>query len=159
MKKIITAILITLALILPCSLFAAGSCVQTPIEFTAGGSVVIKFVCTGDSANGTIPTQTFTAANMSLILGTHYFYETKTYPTVGGTAPDAADIAVLMDGQDLLGGKGANLVHATATQDTMPYSTFMSSYRYPMVTNTITWTLASQATANANFTVEHIFSR
>lgn len=142
--------------------FAAGSCVQTPIEFAAGGSVVIKFACTGDVAGGTvgtIPTQTFTAASMSLILGTHYFYETKAYPTPLGTAPDAADIAVFMDGLDLLGTKGVNLIHATATQDTMPYNAFMATYRFPMVTNTITWTLANQVTASANFTVEHIFVR
>jgi hypothetical protein len=161
MKKL-WILLAAVLLSFPSLLMAAGSCTQTPYTYAPGSAVVIKLVCTGDIAGGTvgtIPTQTITTANMAHILGVYYFYQAKAYPTSGGTAPDAADVAVLMDGQDMLGAKGVNLIHATATYDTFPYSTFMSSYRYPMITNTITVTVANQATASANWTIELLFVR
>lgn len=159
MKKTFLIIALALALI-PSSLWALtpGSCVQTPYQYT-GGVVKVIFVCTGSPDDGAIPTQTFDAVTMALIEGTHYFYRIVAKPTTGGTAPDAADIQVLMDGMDLLGGKGVNLIHATATQDTFPYSAFMSMYRFPEVSETITWTVANQATHSANYTVIFIFAR
>jgi len=136
----------------------AGSCTES-INSRIEGVVMVKYVCTGDSTNGTLPTQTFSTTAMSFIQWTNYLYTATAYPTSGGTAPDAADIAILQNGEDLLGAKGVNLLHATATYTTLPYSTFMSQYRYPMITNTLTWTLANQATNSANFTVEFVFVR
>lgn len=158
MRKL-SIIAIIFILLMPVMVFADGSCVQTPYAYSISGPVVIKFVCTGDAGNGSIPTQTVNAANMALVQWTHYFYQAIAYPTSGGTAPDAADVAVLMGGQDLLGTKGVNLIHATATQDTSPYSAFMTSYRYPMVTSAITMTVANQATISANYTIELVFAR
>lgn len=152
-------VMIILAVMLMASnAWAAGSCTET-VQSYIGGSVVVKQACTGDSSNGSIPTITFSSDAMALIKGTHYLYQVKAYPTSGGTAPDAADVTVVMDGMDLLGGKGVNLIHATATQDTLPYSTFMSMYRFPAVTNTITSAVSNQATVSANWTLEYIFVR
>jgi hypothetical protein len=97
--------------------------------------------------------------NQTEILGSGaiYLYQVKTYPTKGGTAPDAADVAIYMEGMDLLGGKGVNLIHATSAQDTVPYSLFMTAYRYPPITSNVTLTVANQATVSANFTIELIF--
>ena len=159
MKRLLLIAAVIAVLIAPYMAQAAGSCVQTSYAYSVSGSVLIKLVCTGDAANGSIPTQTISDANMALIQWTHYFYQAKAYPTSGGTAPDAADVTVLMDGQYLLGAKGANLIHATATQDTLPYSAFMSSYRYPMVTNTLTLAVSNQATNSANYTLELLFVR
>lgn len=154
----IKLILIAAVMLMASNLWAAGSCVQTPYDYIGGG-LVVKFACTGDSANGSIPTQTLDVETLAMIKGKYYLYTVKTYPTSGGTAPDAADVTVNMDGLDLLGAKGANLIHATATQDTLPYSTFMSAYRYPLITNAVTVAVANQGTANANFTFELIFAR
>lgn len=156
MKKIIIAIL---AVMLMASYsWAAGSSVQTVKQYT-GGFVVVSIACTGDVANGSIPTVTLSADIMALIEGTHYLYLVSAYPTSGGTAPDAADVTVVMGGVDLLGEKGVNLIHATNRQDTFPYSVFMTSYRFSAVTGQITLTVANQATASANYTLELVFVR
>jgi len=157
MKKFLLSLVILL--LTPAILFAAGSCVQTDVSAYTGGFTIIKLVCTGAADDGSIPDTAFSAANMAMIQGTHYLYQVKAYPTAGGTAPDAADVVILMDGQDILGGKGVNLIHATATYDTAPYSTFMSAYRYPAITSTLTLRVSNQATASANYTVEVVSVR
>lgn len=124
-------------------------------------TIKIKLLCTGSSVDGSLPAAqgVISTDYMAKLEGKFYFYEAKAYPTPGGTAPDAADVTVTMDGQDLLGGKGVNLIHATATYDTFPYSGFMSSYRYPLITNTLTVGVANEATVNCNYTLELIFAR
>ncbi len=159
MKKLLLILVALLIMALPVLSWSAGSCTQATAEYYRWGDVKIVLVCTGDAANGSIPTQTISAANMALIQGTHWLYWVRAYPTPGGTAPDAADVAVLMDGQDLLGTKGVNLIHATATQDVFPYSAFMSTWRFTPITNTLTVTVANQATPSANYTIEMYFSR
>lgn len=160
MKRLLfTSLLISLICAWSVSVWAvAGSCTQSATT-TPGGFVKISFVCTGDSTNGSIPNTAFSAANMAVIQGTHYLLSVTAYPTSGGTAPDAADVALLMNGMDLLGAKGVNLIHATATQDTVPYSAFMAAYRYPGIVNTLTQTIANQGTNSANFTIEYLFVR
>ncbi len=162
MKKItamIISIILTVMLMASNAWAVAGSCVQTPYTYGPGSFVKVVFVCTGDSTDGSIPTQTVGSDIMDLITGFYWLASVKAYHTPGGTAPDAADVAVLMNGQDLLGGKGANLIHPTATYDVVPYSSFISSYRYPPITSTITVTVSNQATDSANYSIELIFSR
>ena len=154
MKKLLLIAALIVALAIPGSLWAAGSCVQSAVKDSSGTTVLIKFVCTGASDDGSIPNTDVSATNMALILDKTYLYTVKAYPTSGGTAPDAADVSVYMAGQDLLGGKGVNLIHATATQDTFPYSAFMAGYRYPAITGTVQLRVANQATASANYTIE-----
>jgi hypothetical protein len=156
MKKIIIAALLIIALILPVSAFGAGS-VSTSIETITGGFVVVRLVCTGDSGDGSIPRQTIYNKDLAGGTGAIYLYQVKTYP--GATAPDAADVYVYMDGMDLLGGKGVNLIHATNTQDTLPYSAFMSAYRYPAITSHVSVAVANQSTASAKYTIELIFTK
>lgn len=156
MKKAIIFTLAIMALLISGLAHAAGSCTQTDTTYL-DGATVIKLTCTGDASNGSIPTITIDMSNVAL--GKHYLYQVIAYPTSGGTAPDAADVTVNMSGQDLLGGKGVNLIHATATYDTYPYSTFMSLYRYPMITAALTVAVANQDTAAANYTIELVFVR
>jgi hypothetical protein len=158
MKKIMAAIILALMLILPGSLFAAGSCTQSLIVNT-GSIALIRFICTGDSGNGSIPNTDVSASNMAIIQNTHFLFTVTAYPTSGGTAPDAADVQILQNGMDLLGTKGVNLIHATATQDTFPYSSFMGSYRYPAIVSTNTLAVANQATVSANYTIDLLYSR
>lgn len=157
MKKIFLAIMAVL-LMASTSWATAGSCTQTVSDYI-GGMVKVSLVCTADSTNGTLPTQTIDTDTMTLLTGTYYLYSVTAYKTVGGTAPDAADVTVLMNSMDLLGGKGVNLIHASATYDTAPYSAFMASYRYPMIVNTLTVAVANQSTSSANFTIELLFVR
>jgi len=159
MKRITFIIALALAL-LPSSLWALtpGTCVQTPYQISVV-STLVRFVCTDSADGGGMATQTIPAATMAILDGNYFLYSVTAYPTSGGTAPDAADIAVLMNGEDLLGGKGANLIHATATQDTVPYSSFMSAYRYPRINNTVTMTISNQGTASAHYTIDLIFER
>lgn len=145
-------------LLMASNLYAAGSCTQTLSVTSNPIMKTIKFVCTGDAANGSIPNTAISAANYSEIDG-YYLYMVSAYPTAGGTAPDAADVTILHGAYDVLGGKGANLIHATATQDVIPYSTFMSSYRYWPVTGILILAVANQATNSANYTVELTFVR
>lgn len=159
--KRLSIIAILFILLVPVMVFAAapGSVVQTNVASYVGGTTIIRFVCTASADDGTIPNTALSTANMAMIIGTRFLYNVTAYPTSGGTAPDAADVQILMNGMDLLGGKGVNLIHATATQDTAPYSSFMADYRYPRVTGTLTLAVANQATHSANYTIELVFER
>lgn len=150
---------LVVALLLASLSFAAGSCTETVVRDAAGSTVKVALACTGDAANGSIPTITLATATQALIKDKYYLYSVTAYPTPAGTAPDAADVTVLQNGQDMLGGKGVNLIHATATYDTAPYSAFMTAYRYPAIVNTVTVAVANQATVSANYTLELIFAR
>ena len=158
MKKLLLIAAIIVALTTPLTLWAAGSCTQTATRDAASRFVLIKFVCTGDSGNGSIPATAISAANMALILDKARLLSVTAYPTSGGTAPDAADVTLTMNGQDLLGGAGANLIHATATQDTYPLNTG-GDIRFPFITNTVTFGVANQATVSANYTIEAVFGK
>jgi hypothetical protein len=160
MKKIILILALALAF-LTSSVWAAtpGTCVQTPYQLSPM-SFMVRFVCTDSADGGGMATQTIPASTMAELIGNYFLYSVTAYRTVGGTAPDAADIQVLMNGMDLLGGKGVNLIPATATpNDTLPYSAFMASYRYVRINNTITMPIANQATASANYTIDLDFER
>jgi hypothetical protein len=157
MKKIIIAAFLIIALMLPVSAFGAGSCSKTMTR-VADGFVIVELSCTGDSGDGSIPKQEDVFnATMAAATGAWYLYQVETRP--GATAPDAADVTVNMNGQDLLGGKGVNLIHASATYDTLPYSTFMSAYRYPPVTSSVSVAVANQGTASAKYTIKLTFSK
>jgi hypothetical protein len=96
---------------------------------------------------------------MALVLDKAALNSVVVYPTSGGTAPDAADVQVLMNGMDLLGGLGTNLIHATATQGLNPASTFTGNIWFPIITGTLTLKVSNQATASANYTVKLLFYR
>ena len=114
MKKI-NIILLTLSMMIYSSIsWAAGSCTQSATSLAGRDSLVVKFLCTGDSSTGSIPDTAIAAATMTLLKqSSHFLYLVTAYPTSGGPAPDAADVSVLMNGTDLLGAKGVNLISAT----------------------------------------------
>ena len=165
MKKLIIPIILAIML-MASNLWAAGTVTQTVENYT-GGIVRVLLSCTGDATDGSIPDTAIATATMNLLAGKYYLYSVKAKPTAGGTAPDAANVFVLMDGDDLLGStdggttanKGANLIHATMTNITLPYSNFMSNYFCPTITGTITLRVAAQATVSANYQIELIFWR
>lgn len=157
MKKHI-AIIITVIMLMASNLWAAGSCTQTLSSTSSPIMKTLKFICTGDSANGSVPNTAISAENFAEIDG-FYLFMVSAYPTAGGTAPDAADVQILQGTYDVLGGKGVNLIPASGRYDIVPYSTFMISYRYWPVTEILTLAVANQSTHSANFTVELIFVR
>lgn len=156
MRKLLTIILAVM--LMASTSWAAGSCTQTLSDTANPIMKSLKFVCTGDAADGSIPNTDINAANMAAIEG-FYVYSVSAYPTPGGTPPDAADVTILQGTFDILGGKGVSLIHATARYDVFPYSTFMSSWRYWPITTTLTLAVANQATHSANYTIELIFVR
>ena len=158
MKKLLMISALIVALAIPVSLWAAGSCTQTPTRDASSRYVLIKFACTGAADDGSIPATPISADNMTLILDKARLLSVTAYPTSGGTAPDAADVTLTMNGQDLLGGAGANLIHATATQDTYPLNTG-GDIRFPLITGTVTLGVANQATVSANYTIEAVFGK
>lgn len=114
---------------------------------------IIKFTCTGDS-DGTIPDTDTDTENTEIIKGKQLI-AVITRPTSGGTAPDAADVLIKTEGaRDLLGGKGVNLIHATAEQSCTPYNTFTSCWEYPILSGPITLDVDKQETGSADYEVE-----
>lgn len=158
MKKYIAMIFLAVMLMASSAWATAGSCTETVYD-PYGGAVIVTLTCTGDSTNGSLPTQTISSAVITLLDSKYYLYNVKAYPTSGGKAPDAADVTVNMDGQDLLGGKGTNLIPASGANDTAPYSAFTSTWRYPLITSALTVIVANEATTSCNYTIELIFKK
>lgn len=168
MKRIVL-LLVAMFVLLASSAWGAGSCTQSLYRYqTTDSMLMVKFVCTGDSGNGSIPNTAISTANMAYLLGKFYLYSVTAYPTVGGTAPDAADVFILgANLEDLLGSvdggttanKGANLIHATLTKTTLPYSGYLSQHYFPAITGTLTLKVANQATNSANYTIDLLFAR
>jgi hypothetical protein len=165
MKKILLTI--ALILLIPAlSYGAAGSCVQTPLDYV-GGHVKVSFVCTASSVDGSLPDTAIDTATMTLLIGKYHLYTVTAYPTSGGTAPDAADVFVLQNGEDLLGSvdggttanKGANLIHATLPKTAFPYVDGMGAFYTAPIKSALTVRVANQATHSANFTLEMVFEK
>ena len=164
MKKMLFVVLVAAMLAMPANVSAAGKCAET--VFDSGSFVTVRFSCTGDGSDGSIPNTVLSSHAMSILLRGFYLYTVTAYPTSGGTAPDAADVFILdAAGEDLLGSadggttanKGANLIHATLKKTTLPYSHYLSTHYYPAVTGALTLKVSSQGTASANYTVEAVF--
>jgi hypothetical protein len=123
------------------------------------------FLCTGDASDGSIPDTVTSTPNNFFVKGMRLF-QVEAYPTIGGTAPDAASVFILdAGGMDLLGAidgsttpyNGLNLIHATLKYATAPDlynlgNTAHSAY-YPVVTGALTLKVISQATVSANWTI------
>lgn len=170
MRKRLTGIIVAMCILATVSLsWAAGSCTQSLYRYqTTDSMLMVKFVCTGDSGNGSIPNTAISTANMAYLLGKFYLYSVTAYPTAGGTAPDAADVFILgANLEDLLGSvdggttanKGANLIHATLTKTTLPYTHYLSQHYFPAITGTLTLKVSNQATVSANYTIDLLFAR
>ncbi len=169
MKKTLLMIVLALTLALPSQLWAvAGVCTQTPVMHITGNMFTVTFVCTGNSAGGDIPNTVIATDTMTALIGKYYLYTVSAYPTLAGTAPDAADVFILdANLEDLLGSvdggttanKGLNLIHATLKKTTMPYSHYLSQAYYPAVLNALTLKVSNQATNSANYTIELVFVR
>lgn len=113
MKKFI---IIFCSLLLPLTVFAAGSVTQS-FEYHDDKTAVLSFHVIGDASDGTVPTAT-TRADVTEKLKGWCIYQVITNP---GTAPTAAYDIVLndVDGLDLMGGMLANR-SATATERAVP---------------------------------------
>lgn len=117
------------------------------VTANAGDGVVTDIVTNDDSIRG----QTFTGhiAGKSLKM-------VEAFPTVDGTAPDAADVTVKdSDGLDLLNGGGVNLIHATLKKSTFPLIDTQAA-TIP-IRGALTIGVANQGTASANFTLRLTF--
>lgn len=183
MKKIfgsMTIFSLFILMIIPFSAWAVphipGSCVQTMTQYgvsssmTTGNPIVsVKFTCTADNEDGTIPNQAITTANMNKLKGQYFLYLVSAYPVTGegSTAPDAADVLIKdAAGFDLLGStdgstavKGAGLIDATLKKTVAPYLSSAPAYYFPPIMSTLTLVVSGQATHSATYVVELTFGK
>lgn len=154
------------ALVSPC--LAVGTVTQTLSTKVGPGVLHVILTCTGDSANGSIPATDLRSEYIKILMdGNFALTDVRAFPTPGGTAPDAADVTVKQKNyktrtgtiapavaRDLLGGAGANLIHATDAQ-----SIGAGMAAYEAVTGDLTVGVANQSTNSANFTIILVFEK
>jgi hypothetical protein len=153
-----------------------GSCVQTLTQYgispsmsTGNPIVSLKFTCTADNEDGSIPNQAITTANMNKLKGQYYLNLVSAYPVTGenAVAPDAADVLIKdAAGFDLLGStdgstavKGAGLIDATLKKTVAPYLSSAPAYYFPPIMSTLTLVVSGQATHSATYVVELTFGK
>lgn len=167
-KRFFGLVVLLTAFLFNSTVFAAGDVTQLTRESYPNSDLQIKklpILCTGDSSDGSIPNTATNAVNTSFIEGMRLF-QVEAYPTVGGTAPDSADVFVLdADSMDLLGSvdgsttayRGLSLIHATLKRATTPdiYHAGQTAHvdYYPLITGALTIKVKNQATASANWTI------
>ena len=116
------------------------------ITAAANGSVT-DIGTDDDSSNGVTVSQYILGKRLNAV---------EAFPTVGGVAPDAADITVKQNGLDILGGNGINLIHATDTKSTYPMIDGFPAL-YP-IRSELTIGVANQVTNAAQFTIKMTFA-
>jgi hypothetical protein len=151
MKRFCFLLLALLLLAAPVVVFAAGSVTVSRYQLSEDGKVLIfKLACTGDSADGSVPDTTITAAAAGSGLAKTYdhmgFYLYEVWTVAGtGTAPDAADITI----NDALGAElfdeDSVLAASGTTEGTVD--------KYRTVTSLMTVVTANQDTASATWDV------
>lgn len=132
--------------------YGAGTCVElTDYEERGDNYRSLYFDCNGNATVAQFETDKFK--------GWHLF-SAEAWPVSGGTAPDAADLTIKAVDQknglvleDLLGGNGVGLIHATLAQRCAPKSTFTGLADYPLVKTSLKFDIANQATASADFVI------
>ena len=158
MVRKITFLVLAFILIFVSIGLAAGTVTESIHKYSDGNRIMVKMTCVASSSDGTLPDTAFSTAAMNILTGNYKLYSVMTYP--GGTAPtDATDLTLSMNGMDLLGAKGTNLIDATTTESTFPYSVGMGLYRFPVITNTLTQAITNQAVHSATFTIEYVFEK
>ena len=186
MKKLFGVMFLALVLSFPVSAWAVGSVTQS-VVILDHTSFIVRFVCIGDAAAGSIPntstdngyypTGQTTTTITDFITGKtaggigSYLYEVRAYPTSGGTAPDEASVFILQNGRDLLGSvdggttayRGSKLIHATLEMMTGGdyYNLGLTTHSpwHHKITGALTLKVIDQATASADWTVDLVFVR
>lgn len=167
MKKIIASIFLFIVLMVGNLHAAPVVCTQSTADNIYGSQgrseiSTLLFTCTGDSSGAVADTVT-NAANTAFIKG-KYLYMVTAY---GGTpAPDAADVFVLMNGEDLLGSadnltavKGLNLIPSGAIPNTTyPYLHYASTPAFPPIDGPLTLKNTNQTTNGAVWYIKLYFT-
>ncbi len=148
--------------------YAAESVTQNVAQRVRPGVYEIEFNIT-TAADGSVTATALNAANRARVRGT-YLIQVDAFPTVGGTAPDAADVVMYDEnGIYYLGSEdggttayaGLNLIHATIPKSCIPnmYITGQDShlnYYWP-IRGALTWDIINQATDSADITLIFTF--
>jgi len=160
MKKFMKTMFVFIVILLFAhSAFAAVGTVTgaaTVVKKIAGQPAVVKVVltCTGGTAGeaGTYPAtviNTLSGVSSTTLLGLNLHY-IQVYP--GGTAPvDASDMTITMDGVDILGGRGTDLIDNTSLTSCAP-GTVGAVGDIP-ITGNITLNISGNTTASAVVTI------
>lgn len=167
MKRLL--IILVLLLGLPLVAVSAELVTQSNAAETSPGTWEIVFTIQTD-ASGDMTATALTAANIKAVRGM-YFTQVDAFPTVGGTAPDAASVFVYDEnGIYYLGSEdagttayaGLNLIHATISKSCLPsmYLTGQDThinYYWP-VRGALTLDIADQGTNTAHITIILVFT-
>lgn len=152
MKKFFMIIAL-LALLIPSISLAttAITCTEIPNIIGSGPATELVLKCTGDQ-DTTVTIASSMDANYCL---GRKLVEVLTYPTAGGTGPtDATDMTLVMNGLDILGGKGTNLIDNSTTEQTFAYSLDTGLYYYPVIDSILTMAISNQAAAAGAWTIK-----
>lgn len=150
MRKLLLAVLFILALCVN-AYATVGVCTQSIVENSLTNKV-LRFTCVGGTGGdaGSVANVVLSGISKGM-----YLYYVEAYPTSGGTAPDAADVLITdVSGLDLMGGYGANLIHATLTKASEPYNTTSSNYWNPYIYDEPTLSVANHTTSGGMFTID-----
>lgn len=138
--------------------FAAGTA-STPSVVSIGNLMkIVSVTYKGDAADGSVPAVTLPAAVMADLKG-YYLYTVRAYPVSGGTAPDAANVAVKNARKDYLGGQGVGLIPVSGENEVLPHNTFNGKDFYPAIVDSLIIEVTGQDTPEADFIVELIAVR
>lgn len=169
MRKLIGLLLVLLLFGLPLVAIPAELVTQSAAIQTSPETWEVVFTIQ-TATNGSMTATPLTAANIAVLRGM-YLIQVDAFPTVGGTAPDAASV-FLYDENDIyyLGSEdggttahaGLNLIHATLAKSCIPsmYLTGQDShinYFWP-IRGSLTLAIADQATNTAHITIILVFT-
>ena len=164
MRKIIIATLF-LALLLPVSAFATGSCVQTfNTSYTTQDRisdpqiVIVTLTCTGDSSGGTFPAVTVPISGTS---GTNPYniYGYSLYQvgrTPGTTQPTASYSVTVTDSRGFALDLGALTSNGSASVSQL-LSICNTVIEYPIIRSPLTVQISGNSVNSAKITVDLIF--
>ena len=140
-----------LILLYPAQSSATVTCTQAPLQY-GDNAYVITLTCSGTT--GTI---TFDAESAAFALGKRF---TGLSAYGGSTLPTAdSDVTFLVGTEDLLGGKGTNLLtNSTVPKETPPYNATPALYvLHKRITGTPSIVITNQAVDNADMIFKAYF--
>jgi len=156
MKKLIALFTTLIVLMFTANVMAVGEVEQTIMEVGRGDNKVVsvKFSCTGDASDGSIPDTDIRADILSYISG--WFLDIIVV-NPGSVAP-TVDSDVYIDDEDevdLLNGNGVDLLHNTAAKACVP-NTDGQNKRQP-IRGTVTLDVDNQSVNSATYDIILVF--
>ena len=159
MKKL--TVLLMVVMTLAANAYGAGTIVVSDPVYLAWGRnmVTVTFTCTADAADQSYPAAAINQDNADVntdLIG-YWLSHVKVVP--GATGPtDNSDLTITVNGEDILGGNGANIVDNATGGHCVPYGS-NGDAQYPMTGDVLTLNLTGNAVNSAVVTVTLVFEK